>query len=116
MEKASMQLFLEALHEAEYSIDGPALRVQVKYRGEALIYEEWPPVRPEAITRTGLLDPGFGSGPINYRDIECLVVPSVSRLAPESNDYARKFARLVALVATIPGAEVRPDAITFESR
>jgi hypothetical protein len=114
MMKAPIRLFLEAMYEAEHSADGPPLRVQVKYRGDATSYEEWSPVRLNDITEEGLLDPGFGSGPVSYSKIEQLVVPLVSRQMPSSSTYTEKITLFARLAAGIPGAKILRDAVIFD--
>jgi hypothetical protein len=49
---------------------GPAGRVRVKCRGDATVYSEFAPLRQDDVGTAGMPDPGSGSGPVEYKDIE----------------------------------------------
>lgn len=61
---------LSALQLIHIGDAGPAGRVRVKYRGDATVYSEFAPLRQDDVGTAGMPDPGFGSGPVEYDDIE----------------------------------------------
>ena len=65
-----LRALLSALQVVNLSADGPAGRVRVKYRGDPSIYSEFSPLRQEDIWSGGMPDPGFGSGPVEYDNVE----------------------------------------------
>ena len=61
---------LSALQFIHVGATGPAGTVRVKYRGDATVYSEFAPLRQDDVGTAGMPDPGFGSGPVEYDDIE----------------------------------------------
>ena len=121
MKAQHMRKFVESLCRAEYAGDGPSLWVTVTYAGAAEQYDEWAPVRLEDITENGIRDPGFGSGPIAYSDVETVTVHAVPRPAPNHifraeslEQYSIKYRTLCDLVESCEGIRIDDDGITTE--
>jgi hypothetical protein len=104
--------FLRAIVNAE-TASGGGLGVCVKYRGERSVYDERPWFREATIGMCGLADPGFGSGPVSYSDIDWLCVPAVSRWSADSSRYDRSFQALVAGCSNIPGVIISGSEVMF---
>lgn len=121
MDAQRLRKFAEFLHRAEYAGDGPALWVTVTYAGASDQYDEWAPVRLEDITEDGIRDPGFGSGPIAYSDVEKVTVHAVPRSAPNHvfraeslEQYSFKYRTLCDLVEFCEGVRIDDAGITTE--
>jgi len=108
----AIQSFLQALMDAD---DAPGVRLDVcvKYRNDRSVYEQWTPNRPDAFTEYGLRDPGFGSGPVNYSDIEWICVPAVPRGTSSLPGYSSKFDALIALCADMSAVTITRYEVTF---
>lgn len=115
MDSKTIQLFVQALVEAD-SASGSSLVVSVKYRGDDSVYEEWAPNRSEIIGEDGLQDPGFGSGPVTYSEIERLSVPAVSPRLSTAIEYSKKFDVLVSLTSGMPCVQITANAVTLNIR
>ncbi|UPG90589.1 hypothetical protein L2Y96_02115 [Luteibacter aegosomaticola] len=104
--------FLRAIVNAEHASDG-VLDVCVKYRGDRSVYDERSWLREERVGMDGVADPGFGSGPVSYSDVDWLCVPAVSRWSADSSGYASRFQALVTACADIPGAIISGNEVMF---
>lgn len=114
------RMFMEALHKADYSDQEAPLWITVKYRNSQAEYDEWSPVRLDIIKEEGMLDPGFGSGPVSYADIERVAIHSTPRpsgnyvyIAEMVDRYRAKFDMLLKLVSAINGACIYNDSLIF---
>lgn len=107
--------FIECVYNSEMSDDGPPLWITVKYRTNEGSYDEWPPVSASSIADDGLHDPGFGSGPVSYSDIEEIVVHSVPKNRVESASYTRKYEALIKGIKGLAGSVVLPDRVVFRA-
>lgn len=115
MDPQRLRRFAEALTRADRSRDGARLCVTVTYSGNPERYDEWAPLRMEDFLEDGIRDPGFGSGPIRYADIDALFVhaslntPPGYALSPEALEtYANKYQMLLGLVRDMD--DLRIDA------
>lgn len=107
--------FVECLQAAEYSVsDGCPLHLTVKYRADDAEYWGWPLPRGNHVTATALLDPGFGSGPTNFSDIERVSVHSAPRGQAASAEYESKYVHFVESVRKLRNATVLLSCVTFE--
>jgi hypothetical protein len=108
----AIQSFLQALMDAD---DAPGVRLDVcvKYRNDRSVYEQWTPNRPDAFTEYGLRDPGFGSGPVNYSDIEWICVPAVPRGTSSLPGYSSSRDRCRFILVAAPNAA--PDSLESPS-
>ena len=104
--------FLRAIVNAE-TASGGGLCVCVKYRGDRSVYDELSWLCEESIGMHGLADPGFGSGPVSYSDIDWLCVPAVSRWSSDASRYDRRFQALVAGCSDIPGVIISGSEVMF---
>lgn len=83
--------------EAEFDVRGAGVRV--KYEGDDTIYNEWIPARAR-ILGEGLLDPGFGSGPVLYTRLDRVEV-CLDDWSAEYGD--RAYLAFSGLKAMLPG-------------
>jgi hypothetical protein len=104
--------FLRAIVNAE-TASGGGLGVCVKYRGDRSVYDELSWLCEESIGMHGLADPGFGSGPVSYSDIDWLCVPAVSRWSSDASRYDRSFQALVTGCSDIPGVIMIDTEVMF---
>lgn len=71
----SLKKFIELIQETEFEvINSQSLNLEIKYSGDDKIYLGFPLPQGNYLTRNGILDPGFGSGPVNYKDIDIVRV------------------------------------------
>ena len=105
--------FVGNLQDVEYSGEGPPFHLSVKYRGDNSVYVGWPLPRGEYITSTGLRDPGFGSGPVEFSQIEWVSVHSAPQHHPSSPAYRAKFSQFIAAVQSLTGVSVTGEAVTY---
>jgi len=108
----AIQSFVQALMDADDDPGSP-LTVCIKYRNDRSVYEHWVPNKLDTFTAYGLRDPGFGSGPVNYSDIEWICVPAVPCWPRKLPEYAKKFEALVALCAGMSAVTITRDELTF---
>lgn len=107
--------FLRALCAINERDHVPAGNIRVKYRGDDTIYEQWVPQRQTDIVEDGLLDPGFGPGPVYYSDID-LVEARLSDWVAQKGELGRdEFLELRGMLEDHHGLEVRVEAITWTS-
>lgn len=111
----AIRSFARALVEADTS-PGAALTVCVKYCSDRRVYEEFAPVRQMLVGEDGIGDPGFGSGPVSYLDIEWLCAPAVPRPPRNVAFHAAKYGALVALCRDLPGVLITQDEVTFDPK
>jgi len=105
--------FVASLQDAEYSTAASPFNLSVKYRGDDSVYFGWPLPRGQYITSTGLQDPGFGSGPIEFSDIEWVSVHAVPRHHPNSESYRAKFLCFSDAVRSIDGVSISAEVVTY---
>jgi hypothetical protein len=107
MSATNLEVFLRALSRisAESRTD---LDLSVKYQAQSDVYWAWLPPLGEYFTSDGIRDPGLGSGPINFRDIEYLVLHPSHRRKAATSAYSNAFA-LVRAEASKFGASIAED-------
>jgi hypothetical protein len=93
--------------------DGPRLRIVVTYSESDESFEEWVPTTASKITSDGIADPGFGSGPVAYSEIERVFVYAEPKNSITPAEYARKFQLLRELTAELPHVRTHPDGLSF---
>jgi hypothetical protein len=111
----AIRSFARALVEAD-ARPGPSLTVCVKYRSDRQVYEECAPVRLNLIGEDGVGDPGFGSRPVSYLDIEWLCVPAAPRPPRNVAFHAAKYDALVTLCRGLPGIVITQGEVTIAPR
>lgn len=93
----------------------PAGNIRVKYRDDDTVYEQWVPQRQTDIVEDGLLDPGFGPGPVYYSDID-LVEARLSDWVAQKGELGREeFLELHGVLQDCRGLEVGLGVITWTS-
>ena len=71
--------FIERLHEVEYDSEwSGTLELQVRYVGDENYSRGWSLPKGGYILQDGLRDPGFGSGPVKFQEIDSIRVPGNS--------------------------------------
>ena len=65
--------------------------------------------------RDGLRDPGFGSGPIAFGEVEWLRVHSVPRHNSPLAGYQEAYVAFVSAVKPLLSVTVRTDSVTFSN-
>ena len=113
----SLQALLRILHEIEWDLPGAPLNLTVQYVGDAQAYQAHSPGRDQPFTPTGLRDPAFGNtGPIEFSDVESVIVHCKPRSGATSEEYQAKFEAFRARVGHISGILVSPAAVEFNRR
>jgi hypothetical protein len=107
--------FARALQDAEYSDDAATLNVTVRYRHDDSDYMAFPFPRGEYILADGIRDPGFGSGPIAFSDVEWVRVERSPRHGPSTEAYRRKLEKLVAVTKDLQGVSLTDGAVLFRN-
>jgi hypothetical protein len=106
--------FLSHLQTVEYSSEDSSLNLAVKYRSDETVYRGWPMPRGSYITATGLRDPGFGSGPVEFCEIEWISVLSNPRHPAISvSSYQTQYLQFVDAVRLLKAVRVRPESVTY---
>lgn len=90
----ALRTFIQHLQEVEYATVGEQFHLSVKYRRDTRVYDERPLPRGDYITESGLRDPGFGSGPVEFEDIEFVAVHAAPRRGECTDEYRQKVAAL----------------------
>jgi len=91
----------------------PAANIRVKYSDEDIVYEQWVPQRETDIVRDGLLDPGFGSGPVYFTDID-LVEARLSDWVAQKGELGRsEFHKLRGMLAGQAGLDVGQEVVSW---
>jgi len=113
MNTQAMRMFLFALVEAD-DADGPSLVLRVKYRNRPSVHEEGAPWGRSKVQEDRIADPGFGSGPVSFDDIEWITVARVPSRQVNVAGHVRKFEALAALCSGIEGVVITPDYVKLE--
>ena len=111
----TLHAFIQSLQEIEHSTQDPQFNLSVKYFGDDFVYSGWPLPRGEYITEKGLRDPGFGSGPVKFEDIEFITVHAVPRRGECTNEYREKFMTLLSKVQYLTQVMANTHEITFKN-
>jgi hypothetical protein len=114
MQTSSLQRFLEALCEVESAEGGAPLLLKVRYRQDSFEYDGSAPWSLDKITHEGVIDPGLGSGPVRYSEIETISVLPMLRGGHAVPLAELKFETLLKLVKSISEVEVLEDKIIFQ--
>jgi hypothetical protein len=112
--QAHLVSFLLAIQKLEWSHEGPEFNITVKYCDDPHEYWGWAPPRGDYIIDTGIRDPGLGSGPVKFEDIEWITVHSEYRRG-SSPKYHEKYVRLHELVQNIPCVQLTNETIVFNN-
>lgn len=104
---------LSALQLIHVGAAGPAGRVRVKYRGDATVYSEFAPLRQDDIGTAGMPDPGFGSGPVEYDDIEFLEICGAHWERDLSTRGRAAFLLLLGIVKEVDGLLLGDDVVRW---
>jgi hypothetical protein len=104
--------FAYALADAD-DAPGPSLVVRVKYRSSPSVYDEGAPWGRSKVEEGRIEDPGFGSGPVAFDDIEWVSVSRVPTRPVNVPGHIRKFESLVALCSGIEGVLITADSVTL---
>jgi hypothetical protein len=67
--------------------------LSVKYRSDPDEYWGWLPPVGDYYTAIGIKDPGLGSGPVNFADIEYVILHAAHHRKSTSSAYASAFAQ-----------------------
>lgn len=98
MNVEELKSLLYALSTVETEFDARGASLRIKYDGDDKIYTEWIPARGR-ILEEGLLDPGFGSGPVLYANLD-LVEVCLDDWSAEFGDQGRlAFSGLKAMLS-----------------
>lgn len=109
----NIRKFIEYIYEAEISDGGPPLWIVVNYKNGGDSYDGWPPVSASSITDKGLIDPGFGSGPVLYSDLSKVFVHSRPKIVDFSSQYENKYNRLIEKAKGMDGVGLMSGGICF---
>lgn len=96
MNVEELKSFLYALCTLEIECDILGAGVRVQYDGDDATYAEWIPARAR-IQEEGLLDPGFGSGPILYEKLDLVEVRAGDWAGEYGEKGRRAFLQLMSL-------------------
>lgn len=107
---------LRALNVSYERDDAAPNSVHVKYRGDERVYKERVPRRLSDITHSGLLDPGFGSGPIDFADLDYIEVWLKDWLADKPGGGRRDFFDVMRLVESDTGLEFTDGCVAWRRR
>ncbi|WNH53212.1 hypothetical protein [Stenotrophomonas oahuensis] len=107
---------LKALNVSYERDDAAPNTGYVKYRGDERVYMEWVPRRLSDITHSGLLDPGFGSGPIDFPDLDYIEVRLKDWVADKPGGGRRDFFDLMRLVESDAELEFRDGCVAWRRR
>lgn len=105
---------LSALNRTYERDEAAPNSVHVKYRGDDSVYKEWVPRRLSDITRNGLLDPGFGSGPISFDDLDCIEVRLVDWTAEKPHGGKRDFFDVIEAVEGKADLELSEGRVSWQ--
>jgi hypothetical protein len=112
MNTQTIRRFAYALADAD-AAQGPSLVVRVKYRDNPSVYDEGAPWGRLKVQDDGISDPGFGSGPVLFSEIEWITVSREPTRPVNIAGHKKKFDALVALCSAIDGVEINPDSVTL---
>ncbi len=104
---------LMALNASYERDDAAPNRVHVKYRGDECVYKEWVPRRISDITSSGLLDPGFGSGPIDFADMDYIEVRLDDWMTEKPVGGRKDFFDVMRLVEGDTGLEFTEGCVAW---
>lgn len=104
--------FAYALADAD-DAQGPSLVVRVKYRNNPSVCDEGAPWGRLKVDEDRITDPGFGSGPVSFADIEWISVARVPKKPVNVPGHIKKFDTLVALCSGIEGVLITADSVTL---
>lgn len=112
MNTQAIRRFACALADADDAY-GPSLVVRVKYRNNPSVYDEGAPWGRLKVEEDRITDPGFGSGPVSFEDIEWISVARVPTRPVNVSGHIKKFDALVSLCSGIEGVLITPDSVTL---
>lgn len=92
---------------------GPSASVHVRYRGDETTYKEWSPRRQTDIVDDGLLDPGFGSGPVYYVDLDLVEVRLSDWVTQKGEQGREDFQSLTSALADQSDLELTEDVVAW---
>lgn len=104
---------LRALSVSYERDDAAPNSVHVKCRGDEHVYMEWVPRRLSDITHSGLLDPGFGSGPIDFADLDYIEVRLNDWTTGKPGGGRRDFFDVMRLVEGDTGLEFTDGCVAW---
>lgn len=108
MEDLKSLLYSLSIVETEFDVRGAGVRVQ--YYGDDTIYNEWIPARAR-ILGEGLLDPGFGSGPVLYTRLDRVEVCLDDWSAEYGDKGCQAFSGLKAMLPSDSSLNLGDGAI-----
>jgi hypothetical protein len=113
---SGLPLFLKILCEVEEQEGGAPLRVTVQYTGLSEPAEGAVPWGAEKLTTTGILDPGFGDGPVEYADVESVSVWCEFHGGRNSPIAQAKFDKLSAAFEGFQSVRLNKNTLTWTLR
>lgn len=116
MEIAGLISFLRALCTLYQRGEGASGRVRVRYSGDESEYLERAPPRQTDILEDGLLDPGFGSGPVCYSDLDSIEVRLSDWVMEKGAVGSTDFLDLKTMLLAQAGVNVRDDLVGWARR
>ncbi|WP_237060207.1 hypothetical protein [Microbulbifer sediminum] len=113
-----MKLILEKLKKIEYDGKNSSFQLTVKYLGQDLV-RGWPPALNTPLHDHGIPDPGFGQGPVDYAQVQYILIHADPVWRPLSDDQRdelrQKFRSLVLAIGELPNIEVTNEYIRIEN-
>lgn len=94
---------------------GEQFNLSVKYRGDTRVYNEWPLPSGDYITESGLRDPGFGSGPVEFENIEFVAVHAAPRRGECTDEYRQKVTALRDRVQHLAQVSSDQNGVVFKN-
>lgn len=113
-----MKSILEKMKQIEHDGQNSSFQLSVKYTGEELV-RGWPPALNSEINDKGIPDPGFGQGPVEYSQIDYILVHSEPVWRPladaRRDEHKQKFKTLAMAIGTLPNVEVTDEHIKIRN-
>jgi hypothetical protein len=113
---SELPLFLKMLCQVEEEEGGAPLRVTVQYTGLSDPVEGMAPWGLDKMTETGILDPGFGGGPVEYADVRSVSVWCELRGGRKAPIAQTKFDNLSAALKKLHSVDFNADRLTWAAQ
>ncbi len=114
MSNIDLEVFLRALCEINLRSPEPAGSVMVRVFGDDFVYKQWAPIRQADIKSDGLLDPGLGSGPIDYSDIGQVSVHKMDWIEEKGAAGEQDYIDLLEMISGRANLMVSDRAVTWQ--